>query len=1383
MASSPSTPTQLPLPSTLTAVPDNSRHSRHSSHGTTTRIEAPSKSPTYNTQFHNTHAGGIQPSASFFRAQRPSHQLRPPSIESSNLPTDADVYNLSPLTKRLSNDSDDRGSVAGATAESEDYSKRPKQSRDPLIPLSIGARPGMLRERSGSSGNGPLSPSRSATGRLVRNSLERVFSLRRGMSLESIRKSSGARERSEGKPNEEHGMFDIPASPYNPKTPHDDPSTDMHHTPSASPEPSFFAPVGGPSRMEVPIVDPVTHKPMRNYELHPSRNRFFFQGRVLTGGDSPWAFTGSFLLLLTISGTWFGTTAVWWWHNISPAVSIICGYMALITISSMLATAMRDPGILPRNLDPDPPYPATSPSDGGIRAPMPRDLKVRSDVVRVKYCPTCKTYRPPRSSHCKMCDNCVDGCDHHCQWVNNCIGRRNYTSFFVMLVSVTLTLVLIISTSAIHLALLTTREHISFRQALKEGAGSAVVFLLSILVFWPVTLLLMYHMRLLLLNITTLEQIRNQAHKTLVPGPAPPNPFSHGTWRRNLLAVLCRPVGYSWVMPGEIAVQDERMRSPKGGSTPESTPPPASKPSAKKAKKAATESHTPPIAAYPYIMNPPPPGYPPYPTAQYPPGAPPPHPPPAQYAYHSPFAPHFYAQYPPHLMMYGPPPGHSAEPPESSSARRKRKAKDKTSDDEDDASPVEPTPPHHVQHPTKAVELKKRSKTARACDSCRSRKIRCDVLSDSEPPTCQHCKQYNFDCTFFLPITETRFKKKRLEEEEKEKAAAEQPRDSSVLGPTSTAHLLHSTASISSRIYETYDSRWHHTFEVSKSGDGLIRVEKPAVSEEEVSIPKPADLQIEPKIIEQLLNAYFAEVAPILPVITQAEFVALSAPPPVLLYSMCLVAAARRETPQATFDSIRYATNAIIKAEDVLSTPTLANVQALLILCMTGDCHSQFVPTALSAMWARLGCAIRMAQDLGLHRAELVKQNDIEARRRVWGACLISDRWSSLVYGFPYMIDVLDCDVRLPSSGNASGAYMDELVRLSVIGGKVTKTIYSPSGLTHVTDDMLQRLLADIEAWKANLPESLTFRGAESPQSAGILHLLFTSVSMIFWRVFMRISYTCPAHLKFALTVEQWSALVQLTGDCIDWLDTHEQVYDIWLLIAYAATSCAFVQYHTWVRRQDPEAAAKLRKLRDCVRRWEGSLSPDHMSARRKTAEIITLLYEATQGPQLPLETPALNPTGGVKNKQPAALNYKPDPERPGSGVFVARKDSPEDFKDLAPGTVIKDGETPATPTPATPQSASAPMVNMTPLPGRAAPSPSIAANMNPAMNSAGRNPGNVQVMNVLDVPQTSGNLDQFAMSDNTFLEGIPGGMFDWGQWDTFFQRIQQPPPAPPQSE
>ena len=33
-----------------------------------------------------------------------------------------------------------------------------------------------------------------------------------------------------------------------------------------------------------------------------------------------------------------------------------------------------------------------------------------------------------------------------------------------------------------------------------------------------------------------------------------------------------------------------------------------------------------------------------------------------------------------------------------------------------------------------------------------------------------------------------------------------------------------------------------------------------------------------------------------------------------------------------------------------------------------------------------------------------------------------------------------------------------------------------------------------------------------------------------------------------------------MTGEAIDWLDEHEELYDAWMLVAYAATSCALVQ-------------------------------------------------------------------------------------------------------------------------------------------------------------------------------------------------------------------------------
>jgi hypothetical protein len=65
---------------------------------------------------------------------------------------------------------------------------------------------------------------------------------------------------------------------------------------------------------------------------------------------------------------------------------------------------------------------------------------------------------------------------------------------------------------------------------------------------------------------------------------------------------------------------------------------------------------------------------------------------------------------------------------------------------------------------------------------------------------------------------------------------------------------------------------------------------------------------------------------------------------------------------------------------------------------------------------------------------------------------------------------------------------------------------------------------------------------------------------MLFWRVFMRISYSCPSHLKFGLTVDKWTELIELTSQSIDWLDNNEHVYDVWLLVAYGATACALVQ-------------------------------------------------------------------------------------------------------------------------------------------------------------------------------------------------------------------------------
>jgi hypothetical protein len=46
-------------------------------------------------------------------------------------------------------------------------------------------------------------------------------------------------------------------------------------------------------------------------------------------------------------------------------------------------------------------------------------------------CPTCRVVKPPRSHHCRECNNCVAIFDHHCPWIGNCVARRNYRNFVV----------------------------------------------------------------------------------------------------------------------------------------------------------------------------------------------------------------------------------------------------------------------------------------------------------------------------------------------------------------------------------------------------------------------------------------------------------------------------------------------------------------------------------------------------------------------------------------------------------------------------------------------------------------------------------------------------------------------------------------------------------------------------------------------------------------------------------------------------------------------------------------------------------------------------------------------------------------------------------------
>ncbi|ROT66434.1 palmitoyltransferase ZDHHC22 isoform X1 [Penaeus vannamei] len=51
------------------------------------------------------------------------------------------------------------------------------------------------------------------------------------------------------------------------------------------------------------------------------------------------------------------------------------------------------------------------------------------DCKQLRYCPTCKIYKPERSHHCSLCDRCIHQRDHHCFFLGTCVGGYNLCYF------------------------------------------------------------------------------------------------------------------------------------------------------------------------------------------------------------------------------------------------------------------------------------------------------------------------------------------------------------------------------------------------------------------------------------------------------------------------------------------------------------------------------------------------------------------------------------------------------------------------------------------------------------------------------------------------------------------------------------------------------------------------------------------------------------------------------------------------------------------------------------------------------------------------------------------------------------------------------------------
>nr|UXY87217.1 putative protein S-acyltransferase 1 [Cryptomonas sp.] len=92
-------------------------------------------------------------------------------------------------------------------------------------------------------------------------------------------------------------------------------------------------------------------------------------------------------------------------------------------------TFFEEPGILPRSRNNE----CILFSKSVFCVPIIKNIILNDCIFQSKFCETCNVWRPSRTSHCSLCNNCILLFDHHCPWIGTCIGLRNYRWFLLFI--------------------------------------------------------------------------------------------------------------------------------------------------------------------------------------------------------------------------------------------------------------------------------------------------------------------------------------------------------------------------------------------------------------------------------------------------------------------------------------------------------------------------------------------------------------------------------------------------------------------------------------------------------------------------------------------------------------------------------------------------------------------------------------------------------------------------------------------------------------------------------------------------------------------------------------------------------------------------------------
>eukprot|EP01090_Pellita_catalonica_P010110 TRINITY_DN2152_c0_g3_i2.p1 TRINITY_DN2152_c0_g3~~TRINITY_DN2152_c0_g3_i2.p1 ORF type:complete len:347 (+),score=26.60 TRINITY_DN2152_c0_g3_i2:939-1979(+) len=256
------------------------------------------------------------------------------------------------------------------------------------------------------------------------------------------------------------------------------------------------------------------------------------------------------LILILISVWWAVYLPCAWWDSYFGSANIVFGQALFCFIfMNFLLTNQVSPGRIPAGWIP---AFATEDEMNAAKATAKKEFQKKRLVKAkrkfvwgpqtVRYCWICKNFKPPRTHHCKECQTCTLKMDHHCPWVNNCIGVRNHKFYVNFLCSAWIGLAYAMIVFGYRLIAILLEhgdeyyhdDSVVVESGTVEASGGVAdddlgkytfvhVFLIvaNLLLIIPILsslyCLLSYQVRLIMDNVTTIEEFERRAMERKTP--------------------------------------------------------------------------------------------------------------------------------------------------------------------------------------------------------------------------------------------------------------------------------------------------------------------------------------------------------------------------------------------------------------------------------------------------------------------------------------------------------------------------------------------------------------------------------------------------------------------------------------------------------------------------------------------------------------------------------------------------------------------------------------------------------------------------------------------------------------------------------------------------